>query len=153
MPRLKKNQKIKIVKHLACMKSPSEVVEAVKQEFGIEIPRSQVCLYNPDLISGTNLSKELRHLYYDTRRKYVEEESEVPVFHKGYRMNEIQDLYEKAKRAGNIVLAMQLLEQAAKESGGFYEKGVIPDKKEDGLNFFQQLNQTIINQRSAKKDE
>ena len=132
------------------MKTPTEVVEAVKEEFGIEIPRSQVCLYNPDLRTGFNLSKELRHLFYDTRRKYVEEESEVPVFHKGYRMNEIQNLYEKAKKGGNIVLAMQLLEQAAKESGGFYEKGLTPFKQDDGdTSFYMLLNQTIINQRDG----
>ncbi len=47
MAALKEQVKIFIVQALACMDTPQQVANAVKQEFNIEIDRKQVQLYDP----------------------------------------------------------------------------------------------------------
>jgi SLT domain-containing protein len=42
----------------------------------------------------------------------------VPVANQAFRLNELHDLYKKAKKAKNMKLAADLLEQIAREVGG-----------------------------------
>ena len=68
MAALKEQVKIFIVQALACMDTPQQVANAVKQEFNIEIDRKQVQLYDPTKAAGKNLSKkykELQKIYED----------------------------------------------------------------------------------------
>jgi hypothetical protein len=46
---------------------PSEVVAAVKAEFGLSITRSTVEVYDPGKVSGRNLSKKLADLFHVKR--------------------------------------------------------------------------------------
>lgn len=147
MARLKEQHKKIIVKELACFANTKDIQILLKETYGVEVTPSQVSFYNPENNSSTNLAKKWLHLFYDTRRRYVEEESKAPIFHRGYRLQQLQKNYDKAQKAGNIVLAMQILEQAAKETGRYYERGAIPFSPNDGSNFFQEINQAIINQR------
>ncbi len=56
MAALKEQVKIYIFQALACMDTPQQVADAVKQEFNIEIDRKQVQLYDPTKAAGKNLS-------------------------------------------------------------------------------------------------
>jgi hypothetical protein len=63
MAALKEPVKMFIVQSLACFETPQQVVEAVKQEYKIEITRQQVALYDPTKVAGRNLSKKLKDLF------------------------------------------------------------------------------------------
>jgi hypothetical protein len=86
---LRSEVKVFIVQALACFDTPSQVVAAVKTEFGIEITRQQCETHDPTKFAGQKLGKTW-----------------VDLFH--------------AETMKNIGLAMQILEQAAKETGDIY---------------------------------
>lgn len=121
MAKLNSNHKRFIVKQLACFNSATDVAEMVKTELGIEVTTSQVSYYNPEGYASWDLSDKWKRLFELARRQYIEESLIHPIAHKGYRLGELQRNYNKAKKAGNIVLCNQILEQAAKETGGIFE--------------------------------
>jgi len=41
-----------IVQALACWDSPTQVAEAVREEFGVDVPRGQVAQYDPTKVAG-----------------------------------------------------------------------------------------------------
>ena len=59
MATLKEPVKIFIVQSLACFDTPQQVVDDVRQEFGIEIERQQVASYDPTKATCRNMSKKL----------------------------------------------------------------------------------------------
>lgn len=103
---------------LACMMSPSEVVEAVKDEFGITLKRQQVWGYDPK--NEQPLSEPLKDLFAKTRKAWEEQTIAVRVANQAHRLNRLDRLAIKAERSRNLPLAAQLLEQIAKECGGLY---------------------------------
>jgi hypothetical protein len=121
MSELSREQKRFIVVQLACFKSPSEVVELVKEEFNIEISRQAVRHYNP--LQSEDCAEEWRVLFKEVRESYTASLAEVGVYHLRYRLDELQELIRRAKgqgKGGNLTLIAQLIEQAAKETSGFY---------------------------------
>lgn len=58
MAALKEPVKMFIVQSLACFETPQQVVEAVKQDYKIEITRQQVALYDPTKVAGRKLSSQ-----------------------------------------------------------------------------------------------
>lgn len=97
---------------------PSEIVDAVKTEFTVEIERQNVRNYNPEqVIKARNKWGEI---FDKEREKFINSSAEIGVAHQSFRLKELNDMALAAKRKGNLVLAGQLLEQAAKECGGLY---------------------------------
>jgi hypothetical protein len=109
-----------IVQALACYDSPSEVAEAVKEEFGLEVHRSHVAQYDPSKASGKALAKKWRELFQETRDRFREETDKIPIAARGYRLRRLEKLAAKAESMRNLPLALQIYEQAAKESGDAY---------------------------------
>lgn len=120
MPTLDVKVKRYITQALACFDTPSQVIAAVKDEFGIDVPRQQVHSYDPTKVQGKNLSKELRELFDSTRARFISDVEAIPVAQQSYRLRQIQRLTEVALSRNNAALAAQLLEQAAKEVGGAF---------------------------------
>ena len=116
MAALKEPVKIFIVQSLACRDTPQEVVDLVKQEYGIQITRSQCQSYDPTKVTGKNLSKKLSDLFYETRKKFDEGLIDIPIANKHYRLKQYQKQLERNSR--NTVMTLKILEQAAKDSGG-----------------------------------
>ena len=73
MARLKKAEKIFIVRSLAQFMEPSLVVEAVKENFKIDVSRQQVECYDPTKTAGADLSQELVDLFHEARQKYIDQ--------------------------------------------------------------------------------
>lgn len=117
MAALKEPVKIFIVQALACRDTPQEVAELVKQEFGIITDRMQCASYDPTKAAGRNLSKKLRDLFEETRKKFDEGLIDIPIANKHYRMKQYDKLLNKTK---NTVTALKIMEQAAKDSGGLF---------------------------------
>ncbi|EPQ2108662.1 DUF2280 domain-containing protein, partial [Acinetobacter baumannii] len=103
------------VQALACRDTPQEVVEQVKQEFGVDISRSQCECYDPTKYSGRNLSKKFVELFELTREKFDKGLIDIPIANKYYRLKQYQRQLEKTR---NVKTALKILEQAAKDIGG-----------------------------------
>jgi hypothetical protein len=109
-----------IVQALACFDTPSQVVEAVKQEFGIEISRQLCESHDPTKRSGVNLAKKWVTLFHDTRKRFREETAEIPIANRAFRLRALNRMADRAESMRNIPLAVQIIEQAAKEVGDIY---------------------------------
>jgi hypothetical protein len=109
-----------IVQRLARFDLPSQVVKAVKEEFGLEVSRQRVHFYVPTTRAGQALHEELKALFFETRGKAKQDLDSIPSFHKAIRLQRLDTMIMTAMERGNVPLAAQLLEQAAKESGGAY---------------------------------
>jgi hypothetical protein len=109
-----------IVQALACFDTPQTVSEAVAQEFGLTVPRMQVAKYDPTKVAGKNLSKKWRELFESTREEWRKGATEVPIANRVFRLRVLERLAAKAERSKNAGLALQILEQAAKEVGDMY---------------------------------
>lgn len=116
MAALKEPVKMFIVQSLACFETPQQVVEAVKQEYEIEITRQQVALYDPTKVAGRNLSKKLKDLFDRTRKDFRENVEDIAIANKAFRLRELQKMYDDAGR--NKVVKQNLLKQAFQETDG-----------------------------------
>jgi len=117
MPALTDSQKEFIVERLACFGKPSEIADAVKEEFGVVIPRQQVEVYDPE--KGCKVKKWIE-LHAAIRKAFLDKRSGLAITHRSWRLQELEDMARKAKKSRNYKLAKELLEQAAKEDGDFY---------------------------------
>lgn len=105
-----------IVQRLACFGKPLEIAEAVKEEFGIVIPRQQVEFYDPDKKCKV---KKWVELHAATRKAFLEHKSGSAISHKAWRLDRLEAIARRAEKR-NPKLAMEALEQAAKEEGDYY---------------------------------
>lgn len=109
-----------IVQALACYDTPTEVATALKDEMGVEAPRTQVAQYDPTKVAGAKLSKKWRDLFEDTRKKFREAVAEIPIADQAFRLRALGKIYDRHMTRGNVVAAAAVLEQAAKEQGGMF---------------------------------
>lgn len=129
MAALSNEVKAFIVQALACFDTPSQVAEAVKNEFGIEISRQAVESHDPTKRAARNLAKRWVTLFEDTRKRFREETAEIPIANRAYRLRALGRIAERAETMKNLPLAIQVLEQAAKEAGDVYvNRRLEPDK-------------------------
>ncbi|KPM67225.1 hypothetical protein HB13667_07515 [Pseudomonas putida] len=120
MAALSNEVKAFIVQALACFDTPSQVAEAVKNEFGIEVSRQSVESHDPTKRAAQRLAKRWVVLFEDTRKRFREETAEIPIANRAYRLRALGRMAEKAENMRNLALTAQLLEQAAKEVGDVY---------------------------------
>jgi hypothetical protein len=117
---LKDNVKSFIVQALACYDTPSQVAEAVKEKFGLVVTRQQVSAYHPEHAVAKWLSKRWKDLFAETRKKFLETTSEIPIANQAVRLRVLQRSLTTAETRGNIAMVLQILEQASKEVGGSF---------------------------------
>lgn len=103
----------------ACFKRPAMIVAWLREEHGLECPITQIIRYNPTS-PWFEAGDEYRTIFEAARKAYLHDVALVPIAQTAFRLNELFDLYESAKRKGNHVLAAALLEQAAKDAGGVF---------------------------------
>lgn len=116
MAALKEPVKIFIVQSLACFETPQQVVDAVKQDFKIEISRQQVALYDPTKVAGQNLSKKLKELFYKTREDFKSNIYDIPLANKAVRLNELQKMYNDWGK--NKIMKQNIIKQIKDEMQG-----------------------------------
>lgn len=120
MAALKDDVKAFIVRALACFDSPTDVCRQVKDEFGIEVTKQQVSAYHPERRVAKDLSEKWRTIFEETRRKFLDDVSTIPIANQAFRLRALNRMYDRVQSQGNTALAAQLIEQAAKESGGAF---------------------------------
>ncbi|AZD67582.1 hypothetical protein SAMN04489802_2831 [Pseudomonas chlororaphis] len=131
MAALQNDVKAFIVQALACFDTPSQVVEAVQKEYGLTVTRQQVETHDPTKTSGKGLAAKWQTLFHDTRKRFREETAEIPIANRAYRLRAMNRFVERAEGMKNISLAMQILEQAAKECGDVYVNRQRKDEPDD----------------------
>lgn len=142
MAALKSHVKLFIVQRLAWFDTPTEVAEAVKEEFRIVIDRAHIAQYDPTNHSGRELGAKLKQQFYEFREKFIDDLYSIPTANRAVRVRELEKLYRRATKAGNLAMAKDLLEQIAKEEGGFFtNKLKISDLGGRGLlqGFYEQI--------------
>jgi len=120
MPTLTNEIKTFIVKGLACFDTPSEVAEAVKSTFGVDVTRHHVHLYDPACAQPP--APRWRELHAATRKAYLAEFAEIGVAHRTVRLQMLDRMARRAEANNSISLTASLLKQAAKECGGAYDR-------------------------------
>lgn len=120
MAALSEDVKAFIVQALACFDTPQQVADAVGQEFGLKIERMQVASYDPTKRTTRNLGKKWRELFEVTRKAFLEDQASIPIASQNFRLRALDRMYQEASKRGNLPLAAQLIEQAAKEAGGAF---------------------------------
>lgn len=120
MAKLTDTHKRFIVQALACWDTPSQVAEAVREEFGLDVPRVQVAQYDPTKAAGQKLARKWVDLFEATRQRFREEVAEIPIADQAFRLRALGKIYERHLSRGNVVGAAAVLEQAAKEAGGAF---------------------------------
>lgn len=112
---------IHILQGLACFDTPEQVAASVKQTFGLTLTRQRVEAWHPERRAGARLGKHWQEIFYDVRRRLLAELDDIPIACQAYRLRQLERMLERAERMGNLALALQLIEQAAREVGGMYE--------------------------------
>ncbi len=147
------NNKVKafIVQGLATYMTPSEVAEAVKQEFDVVVSRQQVSCYDPGKAAGINLSKTWKDLFKQFRDDFNNDIQAIPIANKAYRLNMLDRMARDAEKSKNRPLAASLLEQAAKDVGEvFTNKQKVDNTSSDGS---MATKPTVIRLVAPKVDE
>lgn len=108
---------IHILQGLACFDTPEQVAASVKVKFGLVLSRQRIEAWHPERRAGARLGEHWRELFYETRAKLLTEVENIPIACRSYRLKVLQRVAEHAEAAGNLPLAMQVLEQAAREVG------------------------------------
>jgi hypothetical protein len=109
-----------IVQALACFDPPSKVAEAVRDKFGVAVSRQSVETYDPTKRAGRDLAKRWVEMFDEARAKFQAATVDIPVANRAYRLRVLQRLLDRAEERGNLVGALKLMEQAAKECGDVY---------------------------------
>lgn len=112
--------KLHINTALACFESPTQVATSVKAQFGLVLSRQRIEAWHPERVAGAHLDAKWRDLFDNTRKRLLAELDNIPLAHRAYRLRQLGRNLERAEQIGNIPLANQVLEQAAREVGDVY---------------------------------
>lgn len=116
MPKLTDDIKLMIVTELAQFRRPADVARMISEETGVIVDRFQVRTYDPTKAAYAG-GEKWREIFDQVRSRYLGSIESVPIAHKAYRLNVLQQICDNARDRGNFVLAAATLEQAAKEVG------------------------------------
>ena len=109
-----------VVQQLAMYDAPSVVAKALKADFGLVITPQAIEAYDPTKRAGAKLSEKWRVLFEATRTKFLEDSATIGIANRSVRLRRLDRMAAQAETMGNIVVAAQLFEQAAKEMGNAY---------------------------------
>jgi hypothetical protein len=109
-----------IVRGLARYETPTRIATSVKANFGIEIDRRQVFAYDP--AGSRPPAQRWIDLHAATRAKFLQAKAEIGITQKLVRLRMLDRFANRADENNHIARAAALLDQAAKECGGFYER-------------------------------
>jgi hypothetical protein len=120
MPTLTDEIKTFIVIALAQYDTPSRVAKAVGVNFGVVIDRRQVHAYDPACLKPP--AQRWRDLHATTRQALLHDTAEIGIAHKAFRLRVLDRMARETETRHYLELTAALLEQAAKECGGVYDR-------------------------------
>ena len=120
--RLDTNHRLRIISELAGFATPKETAEVMWREFGIRVSPQRIECYDPTKSAGRRLSPHWRDLFFKIREKSRTELANIPEFHRAVRVKYLAESVNCCEERGDYAMAARLLEQIAKEMGGYYER-------------------------------
>lgn len=115
MARLKKHEKLFIVRSLAQFNTPTETCDLIKVELGVIVTPQQCEAYDPTKRTGQNLSAEMKKEFEETRADFLDKPKNIPIANLAVRLQRLEKMYNKTK---NPKMQAELLRQAAEDEGG-----------------------------------
>lgn len=121
MATLKSEHKTFIVTALARYQSPTEIADAVKVEFDLDITRQQVRFYNP--LQNDKCPESWRDLFETERAAFLEKLDRIGIANTAYRLMRLDGMLTiiLSSARPNMILALDVLKQAAQDVGGLFE--------------------------------
>lgn len=110
----------RIIELLAAGHRHREIANMVNEEYGTHVTSAYVRRQNPMVSVGERLPDQLHALFHSLRSQHQERIMRMGIAHQPTRMQMLQLMADDAYEKGNIKMAAQLLEQAAREMGGAY---------------------------------
>lgn len=117
MRQLSGEVKLFIVTRLAKYESPTQVVDAVKAEFGVEITREHVRTYNPEQV---DVAGRWKKLFDSARADFHKKIDDIPIANLATRLEWLNGVARRAQSRGNDMVLMAAMRQAAEERGEVY---------------------------------
>lgn len=111
--------KRRIVTDLAGFATTGEVRAMLKEEYELEISLKDIIRYDATK-TYCCVGEQLRTLFHQTRKEYVEGVADLHIANQAFRLRRLMAMALKAEKLGNLKLAAELYEQAAKDHGGAY---------------------------------
>ena len=131
MARLRKAEKVFIVRSLAQFMTPTEVANDIKEKFSLDVSLQQVEYYDPTKVAGANLAQEFVDLFNEARKEYL-----AQPLHNIVGANDIVQLQILSdllvSKKSNVVLSIKLIDQIQKITKGHYEKKLEITGKDGG---------------------
>lgn len=115
---------VRIVQHYACFAQPKEVVERIKEEFGLELEPFQTYAWDPARPAGKDLPQDLITIHEETRQRYKESTGNIAIASQTYRLEQLQRMYDRAVLDEKPKLQLEIITAAAKETGGVFTRQV-----------------------------
>ena len=100
MAKLKKEFKLKIIRMLAGFSTSREVQDHFRDNLGLELSYSQISHYNPERVEGSQLSIELRDLFKQERKSFLNSIDDLPYTHQAYRLRRLCEIADEYRRNG-----------------------------------------------------
>lgn len=98
MARLKKEYKLKIIRMLAGFSTSKEVQDYFMENHGLELSYNQISHYNPERVEGSELSRELRDLFQQERKRFLNHIDDLAYTHQAYRLRRLCEMAETYRR-------------------------------------------------------
>lgn len=109
-----------VVQGLASFDTPTQVVEAVKAEYGVLLTPQAVQAYDPTKYAGRKLAAKWKVYFGQARKSFIDDATTIPIANRSSRLRALQRMATRAEAKGNLPLAAQFLKQAAEEVGNAY---------------------------------
>lgn len=150
--RLESEHKVFIIQRLACYDGLTDVINAFAERYGERLASSQVAYYDPtNTQGGRELAKDWRDLFYETRRRYINDTSEIAIAHQTHRLRVLDENERKARKMGNLAMSNACLEQAAKEIGNVFTNKTESTVDVSGLTDTERANRAAALFDAARK--
>ena len=109
-----------VVQQLAMYDAPSVVAKALKADFGLVITPQAIEAYDPTKRAGAKVAEKWKALFNSTRKAFLDDSATIGIANRSVRLRRLERMAAQAEGMGNLALAAQLHEQAAKEMGNAY---------------------------------
>lgn len=116
-PKLNDELRAEVVRRLAMYDRLCDIQRWLEEDHNIRIDHRALRHYDPT--NNLRLSQKWADLFHETRTSFLHELAREPIANRAWRLRRLREDYE-ATRLVDPDTARKMLEQAAKETSGFY---------------------------------
>lgn len=120
MPRLKAGVQTEVITRLARFERPTEVQEAIRERFNLELSLSRIAHYDPTVVQGRQLAAKWKQLFFEERTRFKSNLDELPLSHRAYRLLRLQRLIDNPNHQRNPVFVRDTIVEVEKIVGDLY---------------------------------